>query len=65
VISSIKSSLDSMPNPENTHIGIVTVDNHVNCFEVKENKISVYSCITDKDPFIPVPASSLMLNLSS
>jgi len=26
-ISSLKSSLDSMPNPEGTNIGIVTVDN--------------------------------------
>ncbi len=54
-----------MPNQENTHIAILTVDVNVNCFEVKENKISVYSCMDEKDCFIPVPPSKLMLNLQT
>jgi len=56
-IASLKNTLDSMPNPEGTHIGIITVDNNVNCFEVKESKIAVYTCLDDKESFAPVPSS--------
>jgi len=46
-----------MPNPENTHICLLTVDNNVNCFEVKPNKINMYICTDDKESFIPIPQS--------
>lgn len=54
-----------MPNPENTHIAVITIDNNVNCFEVKDNRISIYTITDDKECFVPVPPSKLMLNLGS
>ena len=62
------NSLDSIPNPENTQICILTVDEYVHCYTVPddvEKDPTVYSLWELYDPFIPIPMSQLMLNLSS
>lgn len=56
-----------MPNPENTQICILTVDEYVHCYTLSDDfeRGPTIHQISDKtDPFLPVPFDNLMLNLS-
>jgi hypothetical protein len=64
----ITNSLDSIPNPENTQICILTVDEYVQCYTVPDDLSRgpiVHQICDIHDPFLPVPVSHLMLNLES
>lgn len=54
-----------MPNPENTHLTILTVDTTVQCYSLvtEESNPRVYACVEDKESFIPIPTNKLMMNL--
>ena len=67
-ISIIQSTLDSMPNPLNTQICILWVDDHVHCYNVPkdlEREPIEYQIWDIHDPFLPIPISQLLLNLES
>ena len=64
----IQNTLDSIPNPDNTSIWILTVDEYVQCYQVPDDleKGPITHQIWDlHDPFLPVPVESLMMNLST
>lgn len=64
-IYAIKSSLDSIPNPENTHICILTIDQTVQAYQIPnlESDPKVVILCDETTAFIPVPSSTLLLNL--
>lgn len=62
----ISNSLDSIPNPENTQICILTVDMYVNCYTVSEDMskgLKMHQVSDIGDPFLPLPIETLMMNL--
>ena len=66
VLSSIKQSLDSIPNAENTSVCIMTVDTQVTCYSISSADAApkVYVIQESKEMFAPVPPSQLLLNCS-
>lgn len=64
-INAIRSSLDSMPNPDNTNIAILSITNCVSFYSMStdESTPRVYSCVEDNESFIPFPVSGIMMNL--
>jgi len=66
-LSSIKSCLDSVINPEATEIAIVTYDSTIHFFTMPtdENADPTILNIGDiNDPFVPLPFSKLMFNVA-
>ena len=56
-----------MLNPENTRIAFVTIDSVSNVFTIPnaESEPIVHVICEENEGFIPVPAESLLLNLST
>lgn len=66
VISSIKQSLDSIPNPENTSVCFLTVDSTVQCYSISspEANPKIYVIQETKEMFAPLPTQHMMMNVS-
>lgn len=66
-LSSIKQSLDSIPNPENTSICILTVDSQVQCYTMtsSESLPKIYVIQDQANMFCPVPGSTLLMNVAN
>lgn len=68
VLELLKNSLDSIPNPENTQIWILTVDEYVHWYNFPNNiehGPKIHIACDAEDPFLPIPTSELMLNLEN
>ncbi len=68
VIASIKASLDYVPDPEFTNIGVVTYNNNVQFFTVSPGASGEPSVVFMTDivnPFAPLPKSRLLLNVKN
>lgn len=66
VIELIQVTLDSMPNSQNTHISIITVDTQVHLYQVSNdiNKEPSILTMCEQDySFLPYPSENFMLNL--
>ena len=66
VIEFLKNTLDSIPNPANTNLCFLTVDEYVQWYRFPEDFEKgpiVYNVSDMYEPFLPVPVSELMLNL--
>ena len=68
VVSSIKATLDCIPDPENTNIGIIGYSSSVQFFSFTSELSGEPSIVYVSDvinPFCPLPRSSMMLNVKN
>ena len=65
-LSSIKSSLESMQQPEKTRVCVATYDQSIMFYTLADENAEpqIYQVGDLADPFIPLPASKLLLNLA-
>jgi len=68
VIASVKASLDYIPDPENTNIGIITYNNSVQFFTTTAGSSGEPTVVFMTDimnPFAPLPKSRIMFNVKN
>ena len=65
-LTSIKSSLESMPQPEKTKVCVATYDQSIMFYTLADENAEpqVYQLGDLTDPFIPLPASKLLMNVA-
>ncbi len=68
VIASVKASLDYIPDPEHTNIGIITYNNSVQFFTTSTSASGEPTVVFMTDilnPFTPLPKSRVMFNVKN
>ena len=69
MISSIKSALDYIPNPERTEVVVLSFNSSIQFYAAKANKPESDPTLVEigdlDDPFVPCPCGQLALNLAS
>ncbi len=65
VIASIKASLDYIPDPEFTNIGVATYNSSVQFFTISSGEPSVIFMPDVLNPFAPLPKSRLLFNVKT
>ena len=68
VIASVKASLDYIPDPEHTNIGIITYNNSVQFFTTTATSSGDPTVVFMTDilnPFIPLPKSRVLFNVKN